>query len=165
MNEDEIADFANLTEQKPFHVRFIELMPMGGTGFFSKERWVPLEEILERASPLEPLPSERWPTGHGPARYYRRPGAQGTAGFIGALSCRFCSSCNRIRLSASGILFPCLDGKEGADLLTPLRNGAGRGEIKELILDAVRSKPEGHFMLEACSANSANPRFMCQIGG
>jgi len=121
MNEDEIGAFVRLTVSRPIHVRFIELMPMGETGFFSKERLVPLQEMLEKAAPIEPLHFDDWPTGHGPARYYRRPGAQGTVGFISALSCGFCSSCNRMRLTTKGTLVPCLDASEGTDLRTPLR--------------------------------------------
>lgn len=165
MNDDEIRDFAALTEEKPVHVRFIELMPMGETGFFTKERWVPLSEMMERAAPLEPIPPGAWPPGRGPARYYRRPNALGTVGFISPLSCGFCSSCNRMRLSSTGTLVPCLDAAAGVDMMTPLREGAGRERLKELILDAVRSKPESHDMSARLPASAANPRFMCQIGG
>jgi GTP 3',8-cyclase len=167
MNEDEIDDFVKLTEERPVHVRFIELMPMGETGFFTKERMVPLDEMLLKSAPLEPLPLQDWPRGHGPARYYRRPGAKGTVGFISALSCGFCSSCNRVRLSARGILVPCLDGEDGVDLRAPLRNGESDEFLQEKILQVVRNKPERHFMLEraALPVPAANPRFMCQIGG
>ncbi|MGQ0644758.1 MAG: GTP 3',8-cyclase MoaA [Elusimicrobiota bacterium] len=167
MNEDEIPDFVRLARDRPLHVRFIELMPMGETGFFTPERRVPLEEILERAGGLQPLPPVDWPRGHGPARYYRQEGARGTVGVISALSCGFCSSCNRVRLSARGSLVPCLDGAEGADLRTPLRAGAGPDALKEMILQVIRKKPERHFMLERSESPSAgaNPRFMCQVGG
>jgi GTP 3',8-cyclase len=167
MNEDEIGDFARWTEERPVHVRFIELMPMGETGFFSRDRWVPFDEIWEKAQPLAPLALADWPQGHGPARYFQRPGAQGTVGFISALSCGFCAACNRVRLSARGILVPCLDGEDGVDLRTPARAGAATDELKAMIEDVVRRKPERHFMLERAAqpVPQANPRFMCQIGG
>jgi GTP 3',8-cyclase len=165
MNEDEISDFVKLTEKNPLHVRFIELMPMGETGFFSKEKWVPIHEILEKAQPLEKLESEDWPLGHGPARYFKRPGSQGTVGIISALSHGFCSTCNRVRLSAQGVLVPCLDDSKGVGLRDLLRQGAGRDVLKKLIYETVERKPEQHHMLERASTESSHPRFMCQIGG
>ncbi len=165
MNEDELGDFAALTQERPLHVRFIELMPMGETGFFSKERWVPLDEMLAGAAPLEPLPRQDWPLGHGPARCFKRPGARGTLGFISALSCGFCAACNRVRLSAAGALIPCLDAADGVDLRTPLRQGAGRGSLVKLIREAVAAKPERHAMNGRAEGSSMNPRFMCSIGG
>ncbi|MBI5631274.1 MAG: GTP 3',8-cyclase MoaA [Elusimicrobia bacterium] len=165
LNDDEIGAFAKLTETAPLHVRFIELMPMGETGFFSKRNWLPLPEMMERAAPLTPLPREDWPIGHGPARYYKRPGGKGTVGFVSALSCGFCSSCNRMRLTAKGVLMPCLDGSEGADFRTLVRSKADRREIRRLLAEVIRKKPEKHSMLERADALSANPRFMCQIGG
>jgi cyclic pyranopterin phosphate synthase len=165
MNDDELGAFAALADGKPLHVRFIELMPMGETGFFSPERRVPLEEMLAAAAPLEPLSLEDRPLGHGPARYYRRPGAAGTVGFISALSCGFCDACNRVRLSSTGTLIPCLDGDDGVDLRTPLREGAGPEALMALIRGAVRLKPEAHRMIERVSTPEAGPRFMCAIGG
>lgn len=172
MNEDEMADFAALTEKRPLHVRFIELMPMGDTGFFSDERRVTLEEMMERAGPLEKLDAALWPRGNGPADYFKRPGAQGTVGFISAVSCGFCQACNRVRLSARGKLIPCLDGEEGADLLTPLRNGADDRELQDIIRRVITEKPERHFMKERAPVHgdygatpAAKPRFMCQVGG
>lgn len=170
LNESEIADFARLTQNRPLHVRFIELMPMGETGFYREERRVNLSEMMRAAEPLEALPGNQLPLGHGPARYYRRPGAAGTIGFISALSCGFCDSCNRMRLSASGVLHPCLDDERGIDLRAALRQGAGRGKLKALILEALGAKPASHHMSErskaaAAEGKSAAPRFMCQIGG
>lgn len=165
MNEEEIGDFVKLTEDRPLHVRLIELMPMGETGFFSKERWAPLEEMMARAAPLQELPRDAWPLGHGPARYYRRPGALGTVGFVSALSCGFCSACNRLRLTSRGLLVPCLDASDGTDLRTPLRRGAEASQIRRLVLGTIQRKPERHTMLERASSLSPNPRLMCQIGG
>jgi GTP 3',8-cyclase len=164
-NDGEVAEFARLTEKQPLHVRFIELMPMGETGYFSLDRLVPMKEILERAGSLEALPLDEKPTGHGPARYFRRPGARGTVGIISAMSCNFCENCNRVRLSSSGVLVPCLDGDDGVDLAAPLRAGAGEARIRELILDTLAHKPERHKMEERAADRSENPRFMCQIGG
>ena len=138
---------------------------MGETGFFSKEKWVPLAEILAAAGPLEPLTEEERPVGHGPARYYRRPGARGSIGVISALSCGFCSSCNRLRLTSSGLLVPCLDGEAGSDLRGPLRGGAGDVELRRLLEETVRTKPREHAMAAKAEAAVSNPRVMCSIGG
>ena len=165
MNDDELGAFAALTEMKPLHVRFIELMPMGETGFFSPERRIPLDEMMAKAAPLTPVSLEERPMGHGPARYYRRPGSAGTIGFISALSCGFCAACNRMRLSSTGTLIPCLDGDDGVDLRTPLRNGAGQDALLALIRDAVRAKPESHRMEARAKDAAVNPRQMCSIGG
>ncbi|MEK7232735.1 MAG: GTP 3',8-cyclase MoaA [Elusimicrobiota bacterium] len=165
MNDDELGAFAALTDKKPLHVRFIELMPMGETAFFSAQRRVPLGEMLAAAAPLEPVAAHERPLGHGPARYYRRPGAAGTIGFISALSCGFCDRCNRVRLSSSGTLIACLDGEEGVDLRAPLREGAGADKLMALIRGAVRAKPESHDMAARLTAPDASPRVMCQIGG
>jgi len=165
INEDEIDRFVEMTEKDPVHVRFIELMPVGDTDFFSVDRWVPLGEMMERAAPLEPLNWKQRPAGGGPARYYRRPGSAGTVGFISALSRRFCSSCNRVRLTAGGMLVTCLDSSGGTDLVTPLRNGAGPGVIGRLIVNTVSKKPAGHTMHGRINGRVAHTRFMCQIGG
>ena len=165
LNDDEVGAFAAMTQDLPLHVRFIELMPMGETGFFSKERWVPLPEILAAAGPLEPLTEEERPVGHGPARYYRRPGARGSVGVISALSCGFCSSCNRLRLTSSGLLVPCLDGETGIDLRGPLRGGADDAELHRLLEETVRAKPREHSMAAKAEAAVSNPRLMCAIGG
>ncbi|PIP83369.1 MAG: GTP 3',8-cyclase MoaA [Elusimicrobia bacterium CG_4_9_14_3_um_filter_62_55] len=162
LNDDEVEEFAALTVARPLHVRFIELMPMGETGFFSKERWVPMPEIERRAGPLEPVTGSARPAGRGPARVSRRPGARGTLGFISALSCSFCSDCNRVRLSATGKLVACLDGEDGTDLRAMA--DAEAGTLEDAIRAAVGRKPESHRMLERVS-QGASPRMMCQIGG
>lgn len=163
LNEDEIGRFAALTRERPLHVRFIELMPMGETGFFSPERRVPLDEMMARAGQLEPAPER--PAGRGPARCWRLPGARGTVGFISALSCGFCATCNRMRLTAGGTLLPCLDGEDGTDLKALLRAGAGPEELSREVAEAVRRKPREHAMRDRASSTRPNPRLMCGVGG
>ena len=147
-NDDEIEDFARITRERPWHVRFIELMPMGETGYFSFERLVPLDEMMQLAQPLEPIPVEDWPKGSGPAKYFRRPNGIGSVGFISPLSSNFCSDCNRMRLSAKGILIPCLANNQGTDLLSMLRTGEDEIGIKNSIKLTVFCKPEKHLMME-----------------
>ncbi|MBI4348848.1 MAG: GTP 3',8-cyclase MoaA, partial [Elusimicrobia bacterium] len=162
MNEDEIGDFVAWTERAPVHVRFIELMPMGETGFYALGRRVGLAELMERAGELAPVAAADRPAGSGPAAYFRRPGARGTVGFISAVSCGFCASCNRVRLDSGGRLVPCLDGDDGTDLAGPLRRGAGSEELQRLIREAVRAKPPEHSMRERAAGAA---RWMCGIGG
>ena len=166
LNDQDISSFVALTEGRPVHVRFIELMPVGPNGFFSRDRWVPLEEMMEKARPFDSLPRDEWPAGAGPARYFRRPGSQGTVGFIGALSSRFCRECNRVRLTSDGVLLSCLDAKTGTDLRTLLRGGTEDEEIGKAIAGVIANKPEGHYMLSRISVPAGDTgRVMCQIGG
>lgn len=162
INEDEIGDFVRVTHLLPVHVRFIELMPIGETGFFSRQRWLPLEEMKARCGPLTPL-NGSGPRGYGPASYFKSPGALGTVGFIAALSCNFCGKCNRLRLSSRGRLLPCLASDLGTDLKTPLRSGAGDQEIEDLIRRTIAMKPERHQM--EASEGKVREAFMCALGG
>lgn len=167
MNDDEIPAFVQLAHERSLHVRFIELMPIGDTGFFTKDHWLPFGEILARAlsasGGLEPLPSEEAPTGFGPATYYRAPGAAGTLGFIAALGCNFCARCNRLRLTAAGQLMPCLACPVSVDLRSPLRRGVPRQEIEALIQACVSIKPKRHSMDP--DGGSVREAFMCSLGG
>jgi len=159
VNDDELLDFARMTCDTGWHVRFIELMPFKGVAQF-----VPSVELRQRISllgELEPCPSV---TGNGPARYYRLTGARGTVGFISPLSeLSFCSHCNRIRLTPDGKLRPCLLGEDEIDLRTSLRNNVSVEELKRLMLQAVASKRERHH-LEGSNI-TVMKRKMSQIGG
>lgn len=162
-NEDEVVDFARKTQTDGWHVRFIELMPIGANADWARERIVPLPEVRARIeNEWGPLQAVHGPRGNGPARYYQVPGAQGTIGFIGALSDHFCPTCNRLRLTADGGLRPCLLSDREIDLMEPLRSGAGIDAIKDLLIQAIRSKPQHHHLEEALSPHDRN---MSQIGG
>lgn len=163
INSDEIGDFVALTRRWPVHVRFIELMPIGETGFFNPERWLPMPEIKALCGSLSPLAPEASPPGFGPAVYFKAPGALGTVGFIGALSCNFCARCNRLRLTSNGRLLPCLAAESGADLAACLRSGADDGRIAEVFREVVAMKPERHLMEPA--AAKVREAFMCALGG
>jgi len=159
INDDEILDFARMTYEDGWHVRFIELMPFKGVAEF-----VPSIELRQRINLLGKLEPCAPVTGNGPAMYYRLPGARGTIGFISPLTeTSFCSQCNRMRLTPDGKLRPCLLREDEIDLKMPLRNGASIEELKRLILKAVASKPEHHH-LEGGNIRLAK-RKMSQIGG
>ena len=162
INDDEILDFAKMTYEDGWHVRFIELMPFKGVVEFVPS--IELRQHISLLGKLEPCASI---TGNGPAMYYRLPGARGTIGFISTLTeTSFCSRCNRMRLTSDGKLRPCLLREDEIDLKLPLRSdeiGAPMKELKRLILKAIASKPEHHHLNEGV-ARLVN-RKMSQIGG
>jgi cyclic pyranopterin phosphate synthase len=166
MNDDEVVDLARKTAEPGWHVRFIELMPVGNgvaiTGNW-RERVVTAREIrgqIEAA--LGPLEPAKMAAGGGPARYYHLPGAKGTLGFITPISEHFCTHCNRLRLTADGRLRPCLLAEYEIDLRTPLRAGADTEQIKALIVRAIECKPPQHRLDEW---KAPTGRAMSEIGG
>lgn len=144
VNDDEVMDMAALTRSLPVEVRFIELMPIGD--YFSPERLVPAAEILacvERLGMLSPAESG---AGCGPARTVRLPGARGKIGIIGAVTQAFCAGCNRLRLTATGRLRPCLDDEQAVDLMPAIRPAIDEDRLAALMRTAVVAKPEQHAM-------------------
>jgi len=161
-NDDEIEDFARLTLQKSYQVRFIEFMPIGAKEIWSPDKYIPVNEIMsivERIAPLIPVKVRK----SGPARYFRFDGAPGVVGFINAVSHQFCRECNRLRLTADGKLRPCLFSETEIDLKTPLRSGATDSEIERLLRLSIEVKPEGHNI--GCRDGSAFLKPMSRIGG
>lgn len=161
-NDDEIADFVALTESQPLHVRFIELMPLGTSHPWARERLFSAAEIRDRIAErfeLEPAVLE----GGGPAKYYRVPGFQGTVGVITAMTENFCHNCNRVRLTSDGELQPCLGSLLAMDLKGPLRAGISDDELRWLVAKGIRAKPEKHLMEEYLEETSG--RKMWTIGG
>jgi cyclic pyranopterin phosphate synthase len=136
MNEDEVADFAALTRERPLTVRFIEFMPLGRSGLTDDPRSAMIAEsqirgIIESAhGPLAPV-ARSHETGVGPANVWTIPNAKGRLGFISAMSRPFCETCNRLRLTPDGLLRSCLfDGGE-VDLKPLLReNSATAGNLQ-----------------------------------
>ncbi len=144
VNDDELTAFAQLTQQHSWHVRFIELMPVGegetGPSFFNRH-FIPAGEMRARIRGLEQAPS---PSGNGPAQTFRLPGARGTIGFITPASEHFCARCNRIRVTARGIVRPCLFGEHEVSIRSALHGQGSANDLKQLIAEAVLSKPEQH---------------------
>ncbi len=147
VNDDEILDFAELAVKKPYHIRFIELMPVGGGNGWTPNKFMPTDEIYQRLQSmgnLVPVTSNPY---DGPAQRYKIEGSQGEIGLIGALSHHFCSVCNRLRLTAEGSLRGCLFSDEETDLKTPLREGKGDEVLMKLIEWTIENKPEDHGLL------------------
>ena len=225
-NDDEVVDFARMTLEQPFDVRFIELMPINWSqgddsaagsartgdsmaGFFAlsaapdyvrsggdritlyaqtdahsfrsafqmkdaaaqtgqldarqmRKAFVPTSEIRDRIeSALGPLAPAEVVT-NGPARSFRLVGARGTVGFISQITNDMCLNCNRLRLTADGMLRPCLMADGEVDLRTPLRNGATDEAIAELFRLTVRHKPKEHRLEDGLAPVGRN---MSQLGG
>jgi cyclic pyranopterin phosphate synthase len=163
LNDDEVTDFARRTITDGWHVRFIELMPIGANVSWAGDGVVPIPEIRDRIeTKVGPLLAVHGPKGNGPARYYQLPNAMGTIGFIGAMSEHFCQTCNRLRLTADGRLRPCLMSGAEIDLREPLRAGADLDTVKTILTQAIHHKPQRHHLDEA---QSPQDRSMSEIGG
>jgi cyclic pyranopterin phosphate synthase len=161
-NDDELEDFARATIERPWHVRFIEVMPVGENLGVSTREFVPAIEMLDalrRIGSLEPVAG---PPGNGPATYFRFRGAAGTVGVITPMSHNYCDRCNRMRLTADGRLRPCLFGA----LETPLRDALRAGEALEpLIARTLTIKPERHALVQGSAAGSGGLLALSQVGG
>ena len=160
-NRDEITALAAIAAELPVDVRFIELMPIGFGG--SLERVSPeevLARLLESWPDLRPTDEKR---GNGPAHYYASPALQGRIGLIDAVSHRFCESCNRVRLTSTGQLKPCLCFDSTLDLRALLRGGCSDGELREALRQGIEKKPRAHrFDLPQ---EITERHMMSQIGG
>lgn len=167
--DQDFLEFAKLSIDRPLHVRFIEFMPLGdssdsGTGW-GKEDVIASDDLRETINAqaiqagMEPLrPADNEPVGWGPARYYEFPGAKGTVGFISPLSRHFCSECNRLRLTADGLIRPCLFSDVEFDVKSALREG-GKDAAEKVLYEALGAKPDDHHDKVGTERN------MAAIGG
>jgi len=160
INDDEIETMARLTVDHPWHVRFIELMPVGDLRALTWEHVVPSDEILARLRAIAPLaPTAGPPRGNGPAAYYKWPDAAGSIGVITPMTHTYCASCNRVRLTADGRLRTCLFGDHEVDLRTPLRSGE---PLEAHFRRALAEKPKEHELLQM---KIGGLRALSQVGG
>jgi cyclic pyranopterin phosphate synthase len=166
-NESDVAELARLTIERDWHVRFIELMPLGGgeCATLSVKRYVSNIETRRRIEaalgPLSELPTENFAD---ESRNYRLGGARGVIGFISPVSEPYCGTCNRMRLTADGKFHLCLLNDDELDVRRALRSGSGKevDEVAAILRRAVEMKPTGHHLLEG---RSTRDRSMYQIGG
>jgi cyclic pyranopterin phosphate synthase len=160
LNDDELLDFARLTRERPFQVRFIEFMPT-----VDEARWrrhfLPMAEVRRRLEVLGLLHPVNTTATAGPARTFRIDGYQGELGFISSVSDHHCPTCNRLRLTAAGGLRPCLFAPLELDIKGPLRRGASEAELAQLFKDAIRSKGS----VSPALGSSLPSRAMVSIGG
>ncbi len=164
-NEGDVVELARLTLERDWHVRFIELMPLGGgeCARLALSQYVPNTETRDRIAAVlgdpTPLPNVN-PSDE--SRNYRLPGARGVIGFISPVSEPYCGTCNRMRLTADGKLHLCLLNDDEVDLKQTLRNGGGIESVQGILAEAVRRKPTGHRLDDGISTED---RGMFQIGG
>ena len=160
VNDDEVEDLARLTLEHAWHVRFIELMPVGDLRELEWKHVVPSDEILARLNAIAPLTAASGPSkGNGPAAYYQWAGARGTIGVITPMTHTYCASCNRVRLTADGRLRTCLFGNHEVDLRTPLRAGE---PLEQHFRRALAEKPKEHELLQM---KIGGLRALSQVGG
>lgn len=160
VNDDEIEAMARLTLEHPWHVRFIELMPVGDLRALTWEHVVPSDELLARLNAIAPLSTSSGPAkGNGPAAYYAWPDARGTIGVITPMTHTYCASCNRVRLTADGRLRTCLFGNHEVDLRGALRRGE---PLEPLFRQALAEKPKEHELLQM---KVGGLRALSQVGG
>ena len=173
INDDEITDLANLTITEGWHVRFIELMPFAtdnppechstGGEIRLHPQFMSAHEIKQHLNSLGKMEACKKPvTGNGPAKYFRFPQTTGTIGFITPISEHFCFNCNRLRLTAEGKLRPCLLSDQEIDLRQPLRDGASPEKLKQVITEAIQTKPRQHHLPQGTIPKT---RRMSQVGG
>lgn len=160
-NAEEILPLARLAQHLPVDVRFIELMPIGcgmeHKGFTADAALVRLMTAFPGLRPVE----ER--RGNGPAAYFASDALKGRIGFIAANSHSFCASCNRVRLTSTGLFKPCLCYEAAADLRALLRGGADEAELMGAMADAIQNKPAAHCF--SSSDDITENRGMNEIGG
>ncbi len=162
-NDDEILQFARLTLEKPFTVRFIEFMPTAGVDFWNRDYVLTADMIrreIGKLGTLIPVDSEE---NDGPATRFRLEGAAGELGFISPISSHFCENCNRLRLTPDGKLRTCLFSDNEIDLRSHVRNHCSDEKLKGLLMAALRNKPQRHTidtsLFRKCQRN------MAAIGG
>ena len=150
-NDDEIEDFVNLADKYDLEVRFIELMQIGETANWSKDKFVSNKIVLEKVPKLE------FDGVSGVAKIYKIKGQKGRIGLISPISCSFCEDCNRIRLTSDGKLKPCLHSKDEINL-----KGLSGEELEEVFKRGIFEKPEKHHLEDG---KSESARDMNKIGG
>ena len=159
----DIMGLAEFAKDYPVHVRYIEMMPIGlGTQFACSTEDEILSRLQEKYGAYKRFDGT---LGNGPGHYYEFPGFAGKIGFISAVSHKFCSSCNRVRLTAQGYLKTCLQYDVGVDLRRLLREGASKEELLSAAMDAVRRKPASHQFGEQSPGEHGELHMMSQIGG
>lgn len=163
VNDDEVADLAALTLDRPVAVRYIEFMPVGDRAAYDRLGHLPVAEVRERvrdAFPDRELLEAEGPRGNGPATHMRLAGAAGTLGFISPMTENFCARCTRLRLTADGQIKPCLLFPDEVDLRGPLRAGDSPEALRERVMASFSLKRDRHEQ-----GLVTFPRTMSAIGG
>ncbi|MCI9197683.1 MAG: GTP 3',8-cyclase MoaA [Lachnospiraceae bacterium] len=160
VNDSDWQELIGLAKDRRIDVRFIEMMPIGhGKQFDPISNAEILQKLREHYGAVEEVEKVR---GNGPATYCHIPAFTGNIGFISAIHGKFCSACNRIRLTSTGQIKPCLCYEDHISLKEAVRSGR-TDEIQKLLLSAIDRKPDGHRFDE--SEMITEKHEMAQIGG
>jgi cyclic pyranopterin phosphate synthase len=162
-NDDEVVDFARLARDEGYEVRFIEFMPLDGDNIWTNEQVVPSRRIQEQIEDLFPLVPVADPRPGPATRFKFADGTPGGVGFISSVSQAFCTTCNRIRLTAEGGLRTCLFSLQETPLRELIRSGVSDDHLGRVIETAVWRKEEGHLINQPGFIKPA--KNMSQIGG
>ena len=164
-NEDEVEDMLRWAHGHAMDLTLIETMPLGDVDTERVEQYLPLSLVRARLARDFTLRDEAFRTG-GPARYVRVAETGGRLGFITPLTHNFCESCNRVRVTCTGMLYMCLGQNDSADLRTPLRASRDDALLEQAIEEAIARKPKGHdFVIDRRSKRPAVARTMSLTGG
>lgn len=165
VNEDELLDLIAWAHGQGHDLTLIEVMPLGEVDGDRVDHFLPLSAVRENLEKRWTLtPSDK--SSGGPARYDRVEETGGLLGMITPLTNNFCAGCNRIRVTATGQLFPCLGGGEQVDLRAALRSDDPDGNLAKGLAEAMHIKPERHhFDISERGADPAQPRHMSVTGG
>tara|TARA_B100000686_G_C16796274_1_gene982595 strand:- start:2469 stop:3365 length:897 start_codon:yes stop_codon:yes gene_type:complete len=165
INDDEFATLINWCGTKDMDITFIETMPLGEIDKDRVDNYLPLSMIRKQLREEFNLVETDYTTG-GPARYMKIEGTKQRIGFITPLTHNFCESCNRVRLTCTGILYMCLGQEDSIDLRKPLRESESDGPLTEAIYQGIARKPKGHdFIIDRRSTNHSIKRHMSTTGG
>ena len=162
-NAQDVVDMARLTLKHPWHIRFIELMPLGEMADFALNQYVSTGDTMERIQmelgPLVPINH-----GHllGEAQLFKLADANGTLGFISPVSSPYCDKCSRLRVTADGYIRPCLLSDQELILREVLRAGGTQADLEALFRQAIEAKPVGRNLQQGIHPRN---RVMGQIGG
>jgi len=164
-NENEVDDMISWCGKEGFDLTFIETMPMGEIDGDRMDQYLPLSILANRIREKWTLEESSYQTG-GPASYSLIKETGKRIGFITPLTHNFCESCNRVRLTCTGILYMCLGQNDKKDLLTPIRRSKDNDLLMEAIDEAIGRKPKGHdFIIDRIGATPAVARHMSVTGG
>jgi cyclic pyranopterin phosphate synthase len=163
-NEEEIPELLRWAHSRGYDLTLIETMPLGEIGEDRTEKYLPLDEVRRRLSQTFTLQDIPYRTG-GPARYVEVKETGGRLGFITPMTHNFCESCNRVRITCTGMLYMCLGQDDDADLRAPLRASPDNALLSEAIDRAILRKPKGHDFVIGRNTAPAVARHMSTTGG
>lgn len=166
VNDDEVFDIIDWCGREGHDLTFIEVMPMGDIGGENRlDQYMPISLLRAKIKTRYTLDEIDYRTG-GPARYVRIAETGQRVGFITPLTHNFCESCNRVRLTCTGMLYMCLGQDDSADLRAPLRASTDNALLMQAMDEAIARKPKGHdFIIDRRHQGPAVSRHMSVTGG